>query len=150
MNIHVADSDEEIAACFPVMCELRVHLTEESFISQICSQELSGYRLAYLMADRQVVSVTGFRIGESLPWGRFLYVDDIVTRSAFRSKGYGAALLRWLEEVARHEACSEIHLDSGIEKTEAHRFYRREGMEVADLHFRRVLTPNSSPHPDAL
>lgn len=67
MNIHVADSDEEIAACFPVMCELRVHLTEESFISQICSQELSGYRLAYLMADRQVVSVT------STPAEKFVY-----------------------------------------------------------------------------
>ena len=31
------------------------------------------------------------RLGENLAWGRYLYVDDLVTLPAQRSLGHGAA-----------------------------------------------------------
>ena len=53
----------------------------------------SGYRLAFVQDTDGVVAVAGFRVGENLAWGRFLYVDDLVTLPSHRSKGYGAKLL---------------------------------------------------------
>jgi hypothetical protein len=32
MSIHIATTDIEIAACFPVMQELRAHIAEEQFL----------------------------------------------------------------------------------------------------------------------
>jgi hypothetical protein len=46
MGIHLASSDEEIAACFPVMHQLRPHLTPGGFLTRVRSQERAGYRLA--------------------------------------------------------------------------------------------------------
>jgi hypothetical protein len=48
------------------------------------------------------------------------------------------------------EGCEQMHLDSGIQRTEAHRFYQREGMTMASLHFvekiaSKPLQPTSSP-----
>ena len=63
----------------------------------------------------QTVAVAGFRVGENLAWGRFLYVDDLVTLSAHRSKGYGSKLLTWLKAFAVREGCMQLHLDSGIQ-----------------------------------
>jgi len=91
------------------------------------------------------VAVTGFRTGENFAWGRFLYVDDLVTLPTHRSKGYGAELLARLKEYAAKQGCLQLHLDSGIQRKEAHRFYEREGMAMAGLHFAVNIAPNKAP-----
>jgi GNAT superfamily N-acetyltransferase len=139
MDVRLAQSDAEIAACHPVMRELRPHLDAAEFMARVRAQERDGYRLAYLTAGGRVVAVAGFRVSESLAWGRFLYVDDLVTLAEARSKGYGAALLAWLNAHARAQDCRELHLDSGTWRTDAHRFYAREGMDMIAHHYRSVL-----------
>jgi GNAT superfamily N-acetyltransferase len=139
MEIHIAQSDAEIAACYPIMRELRPHITDESFVSRVRTLEKSGYRLAYCQGPEGPVAVAGFRLGESLSWGRFLYVDDLVTLQNKRSRGFGAALLSWLTELAAREGCSQLHLDSGIQRKDAHRFYEREGMQLTGYHFAKHL-----------
>ncbi len=139
MKIDLAESDAAIMACYSVMRELRERLDEKSFLARVRSQARSGYRLACLTDEGRVRAVAGFRLSENLAWGPHLYVDDLVTDPRSRSRGYGASLLGWLEEFARAEGCGELHLDSGAHRTDAHRFYRREGLEVSGPHFRRVL-----------
>jgi GNAT superfamily N-acetyltransferase len=135
MNIHIATSDEDIAACYPVMRELRPHIAEDRFLAQVRRQQGADYRLAMAQEANAVVAVAGFRVSENLAWGRFLYVDDLVTLPAQRSIGYGAALLSWLREYAAAEGCGQLHLDSGAQRLDAHRFYEREGMANAGFHF---------------
>ena len=48
-------------------------------------------------------------------------------------------ILDWLAEHARSQGCGQLHLDSGTERTDAHRFYEREGFCASSLHFRREL-----------
>jgi GNAT superfamily N-acetyltransferase len=135
MGIHLASSDQEIAACFPVVHQLRPHLTPDAFLARVRSQQPAGYRLAYLEAGGRPVAVAGFRVSECLASGRFLYVDDLVTLDAERSKGYGARLLAWLLDQARAEGCEGLELDSGIQRKNAHRFYEREGLTIRSYHF---------------
>ena len=144
MNIRIATTDAEIAACYPVMRELRSHIAEDQFLSRVRSQESSGYRLAFLEEAGSVVAVAGFRIGENLAWGRFLYVDDLVTRASHRSNGLGSRLLFWLREQAVKEGCVQIHLDSRIQRKDAHRFYEHAGMKMASLHFVENITPGNN------
>lgn len=135
MNIQLANTDTEIADCFPVMHELRPHLDEKGFVAQVRRQQQDGYRIAFVEDKGFPMAVAGFRLGENLAWGRFLYVDDLVTTSMQRSQGYGAALLEWLKEYARQEGCGQLHLDSGMAREDAHRFYEREGIPKAGFHF---------------
>jgi len=146
MSIHLATTDAEIAACYPVMRELRPYIAEEQFLSRVRSQEDAGYRLAYIEERTGVVAVAGFRFGETLAWGRFLYVDDLVTLPGQRSKGHGAKLLSWLKEQAEKEGCEQLHLDSGIQRKEAHRFYEREGMTMTSFHFVEKIALNRTLH----
>ncbi len=137
MKIRAAETDEEIRACFPVMAERRPKLREEDFVSIIRAMEGEGYRLAFLSVDGSPpLCVAGYRLETRLWCGRILYVDDLVTAETERSKGYGAAMLEWLKETARKEGCAELHLDSGMWRKDAHRFYRARGMEDSSLHFR--------------
>ena len=81
--------------------------------------------------------VSGY--GESLWAGRVLYVDDLVTAEDARSTGAGASMLRWLEDEARSSSCTQVHLDSGVQRGRAHKFYMREGMTISAYHFVKEL-----------
>jgi GNAT superfamily N-acetyltransferase len=117
------------------MQELRPHLKPEEFVDRVRRQEEAGYRLLYLEDEGDVKAVAGFRVSENLAWGKFLYVDDLVTRSTEYGKGYGGALLEWLLQHARSQGCEQLHLDSGVQRYEAHRFYHGKGMAITSHHF---------------
>jgi GNAT superfamily N-acetyltransferase len=139
MTIKIALTNEEILACYPVMKELRPHISETQFLERVLTQQESGYQLSYLTTEDGVAAVTGFRIGENLAWGRFLYVDDLVTLPTQRSQGHGTKLLAWLKEYAVSHKCKQLHLDSGMQRLDAHRFYEREGVEKTSFHFAVTL-----------
>lgn len=135
-HISLANSDTNIARCFPVMVQLRPHLVESDFVSRIRRMQAGTYQLAFLAdADDTVRSVAGYRVMEMLHSGLTLYVDDLVTDAASRSKGYGDQLLDWLVAKARALNCDEFSLDSGTQRVEAHRFYLRKRMKISSFHF---------------
>lgn len=134
-EIMLARTDHEILSCYPVMAELRPHVRLDEFLARVRRQsEGEGYRLAFL-TDGEVKAVAGFRITEGLAWGKFLYLDDLVTKSADRSKGYGGELFDWLVEYARAEGCEEFHLNSRVQRLDAHRFYLNKKMFIECHHF---------------
>ena len=135
MTVRLAETDPEIAACFPVVHQLRPHLDADSFLVRVRGQGRAGYRLAYVEAGGRPVAVAGFRIFETLYSGRVLNVDELVTLDSERSRGHGAKLLRWLRERAEAESCDSFELDSGVQRADAHRFYEREGLKVSAYHF---------------
>ncbi len=136
LNIVLASTDREIARCFPVMVQLRPHVTQKEFVHRVRRQgKQGGYALAFLEDEGTVRSVAGFRITESLFYGRFLYVDDLVTDEASRSKGYGEGLFDWLVQRARENDCRALVLDSGVQRFGAHRFYLRKRMDILCHHF---------------
>ena len=135
-RIAIARSPEEIRRCYPVMHELRTDLVnEQEFLERVQRQQHEGYILAFLETDDEVRAVAGYRYLESLFSGKFLYVDDLVTGAADRSRGFGARLLDWLIEEARAGNCDQLELDSGVQRFDAHRFYFARRMKIASYHF---------------
>lgn len=137
--VRLARSDAEILACRPVLLELRPHVDADGFLERVRAQEASGYRLAYVDDEDGCVAVAGFRIAVNLSSGRHLYVDDLVTASRARSHGHGSRLVEWLDAHAREHGCDTVQLDSGTQRTHAHRFYLRERFDIAYFHFIKRL-----------
>ena len=133
-NIFLAETDQQIQDCYPVMSELRPHIDKDEFVERVRRQAADGYKIACLV-DGEVRAVGGFRIAENLAWGKYLYVDDLVSSSQERSKGYGGALFDWLVNYARERDCDQFHLDSGVQRFDAHRFYLTKRMNISSHHF---------------
>jgi len=83
--------------------------------------------------------VAVYRIHENTFDGVQMYVDDLVTDAACRSRGVGKALLDHLQRIARDARCNAFTLDSGTQRQQAHKFYFREGMTVTCFHFAKPL-----------
>jgi GNAT superfamily N-acetyltransferase len=136
-RIAIANTPEEIRPCHLVMRELRPLFREpEQFVERVLLQQKQGYQLAFLESEGEVCAVAGYRFLESLFSGKFLYLDDLVTRESDRSCGFGGQLLDWLIEQAREHGCENLELDSGVQRFDAHRFYFSKRMSISSYHFR--------------
>ncbi len=136
---------DEILSTYPVMRQLRPSIKDEDYLGIVTAmQETDRYQLvgAYT-EDGQCVAVAGIRFRRSLFRGgeRELYVDDLVTDEAHRSTGIGHDMMNWLKTECKKEGCVGLVLDSGLTRSDAHRFYKREGMESTALHFYRPKSP---------
>lgn len=137
--IKLAQNDNEIADCFQVMKQLRTELVEASFVPLVRELMTDGYQLAYFRDETQVVCVAGFKISKNLFFGKHLYVEDLSTLKTERSKNYGKQIMAWLRNLAAAEGCNAIHLDSGVQRHRAHKFYLNRNMSIVSYHFAEEL-----------
>ena len=135
MLVELVTSESDIKKAAEVLLQLRPQYSIDAIITQIEKQQLAGYHLACAKLDGEVIGVAGFVIGEKLAWGKHIYVDDLVTDEKRRSSGVGAALINWLRTYGKENGCQQLHLDSGVVRYAAHRFYLLHGFHIASHHF---------------
>jgi GNAT superfamily N-acetyltransferase len=129
----------ELCELFPVISELRTSINLNTFLERVAVQSNEGYRLVAACNESQLLAAAGFRTLHCLALGQYMYVEDFVTVKAARKQGIGSALFAWLERYARENGCAAIQLDSGIQRAEAHEFYRSMKMEMTCNHFTKIL-----------
>lgn len=133
-EIKEASTDEEILGCFNLLKLLRPHLKKEEFVQRIREQQGQGYTLIYIADGEELRSVAGYRITNFLASGKTMYVDDLITSPEARGIGFGTHLIKWLMGEAKKKDCEGIHLDTKIERQEAHRLYLNLGFNIDCLH----------------
>ncbi len=75
----------------------------------------------------------------SVRFGYRAWVEDLAVDPERRSQGIGKALLDAVKAWARERGATHLELDSALERTDAHRFYDREGAQYRSLSFGWVL-----------
>jgi GNAT superfamily N-acetyltransferase len=128
--VNEASNDEDIRRCWPVFHELRPHLGEAEFIRRWQTQRAEGYRIVFIESGGAVVAAAGFRVMNTMAWGKILYLDDLIALHTQHGRGWGSALLGWLQEQARALHCEAVHLDTGYQRHAAHKAYLRNGFEL--------------------
>lgn len=135
MTIHPIHSQADLLKALPVLRQLRPDLTAQTLPTLAAAMRSEGMRMALLLKDERVATVASYRIATCLAWGKHLYLYDLVTDETTRSGGCGAAMLDWLIDQARREGCVQLHLDSGVQRFDAHRFYLRHRFQITSHHF---------------
>lgn len=74
----------------------------------------------------------------SIRYGPRCWLQDLVVRNDQRRRGIGRMLLDAATDWARAHGCTHLELGSGSGRTDAHRFYLREGM-TQSLTFQRWI-----------
>jgi len=123
------DGPGDVALAFELMQLLRPHLVDVTDLAtRVAAMRPQGYHLLGAFDAGTLVALAGYRLQENLVYGRFLYVDDLVTAPAQRGSRWGARLLQALQRLASAEGCARLVLDTGVTNLQAQRFYVREGL----------------------
>lgn len=136
-----ADSDADLLACWPVVQQLRPRLpSAEDFIARVHRMRADRYRILAAWQDRHTaVALGGYRLAENLIYGRYLYVDDLVTLDTARGARWGQALMDAMARIGEQEGCTCLVLDTGLSNALAQRFYFRQGLLTQAMRFGRPL-----------
>lgn len=95
----------------------------------------AGAGMSAAVADEAVRGLAVWRIIENTYDGRRFYIDDLVTDVTHRSQGVGQQLLAYLAGKSKTLGCDVLALDSGAQRTLAHRFYFRHGLTIKSFSF---------------
>ncbi|PPA70672.1 GNAT family N-acetyltransferase [Jeotgalibacillus proteolyticus] len=113
---------------YPLMKQLRTHVSEEEFISLTQAAKTEHqYKLVGVWENNEVKGLVGFMPMTTLYYGRFIWICDLVTDENERSKGFGKELLSFVEGYAASHGFSKVALSSGLNRQDAHRFYEEKG-----------------------
>lgn len=125
---------------YPVMKELRKDLSFSDYLSIYENAHASdNYEIVAIEDKKQVLAVMGYRILHDYVHGKHLYIDDLVSTESQRSKGLGAKLLHYAEELARELGCKGLRLCTGIENELGKKFYERHGWNLRAVAYKKKL-----------
>ncbi len=120
---------KELYTVYDVLKQLRPSLSYKEFEDLIYDMRHIWYRISRIMDGEELITYAGVAVQTNLYHKRHLYVFDLVSDEKYRSGGYGAMMLEYLQDFAKTCMCENIVLSSGFEREEAHRFYEKNGFE---------------------
>jgi GNAT superfamily N-acetyltransferase len=127
-SLFLAKTKADLEKCFPVMKELRPHLSFDEYLEIYNEAHSSdGYEIVAIQSEGEIRAVMGYRILSDFVRGKHIYVDDLVSSEGVRSKGLGAQLLKYAESIAEGLGCKSLRLCTGIENERGVQFYEKNG-----------------------
>lgn len=133
-------TQQEWMEAYYVLVQLRTELTVEKYLQLLKEMTQDGYLLFALYENTNIVAVAGLSWRVNFYSERHIFVYDLVTDEKYRSLGYGEILLHYLHKWGKENGAHYIALESGIQRTSAHRFYEdRLGYEKWCFSFRKAL-----------
>ena len=129
---------EWLARAEAVHRQLRPHLPADYAAKM--ARVLDSARMALVVEGEIVLGLAVYRWHENTFDGLKFYIDDLVTDDARRSEGVGHALITHLAEVAKKLGAGGLVLDSGTQRTQAHKFYFREGFVIPAFNFKKSFS----------
>ena len=98
------------------------------------------YKTFVALLDGEVVgfisSVWSYEIGRELG---FMHIVGLAVKSDMQNKGIGTKLIKHIEKYAKEKGITSIILNSGVQRTNAHAFYKSKGYDNRSWCFNKKL-----------
>lgn len=130
---------EDEASVYQLICDLEECTLNKENFGQIYREYLRRPDICCLVwrENGTAAAILTMRISPALcRAGKVAEIMELVVEQSLRSEGIGHRLFCRAQAIAVQEGCVRLEVDSNRKRTDAHRFYEREGMEKT--HFKLV------------
>lgn len=133
---------ELLSAAEPVHRQLRQHLAADYTAIMAGIFADGGEMIVAIDDSGKALGVAVYRSFRNTFSGVRFYVDDLVVDAAQRSQGVGRLMIAWLQQEAGRRGAKGLELESGTQRTQAHKFYFREGFVINAFSFKQDFELN--------
>ena len=129
-------------AVYGLICELKQKAYDWKTFAAGFAANLSHPQQRYQLAEvnGEIVGLIGLQLMFPVNLNCWIgEIQELVVLPQMRGLNVGKQLLEWAEAEARLNGASLMELSSGKVRTDAHRFYQREGYEQSHFRFKKTL-----------
>lgn len=129
-------------AVYALICELEAcALGYEKFkIIYENQQESSQYYCLVCEVEGTIAGVLNLRFEEQLHHAAYVAeIMEFLVLPQYRNRGIGKEMFSLAGRIGKEHGCCAMEVASGQKRTDAHRFYMREGMENSHFKFTKNL-----------
>ena len=130
---------QQMLAQLDVLQGLYPSLTMAQYATELDLMLPHNYSQLAVFDQDECVAICGIWIGNKLWVGKYLELDNIVVKEAYRSRGVGDLIFKTLEQKALQENCNMLSLDSYTSNFKAHKFFYNQGYSPKGFHFIKLL-----------
>ncbi len=130
---------QQMLAQLDVLQVLYPSLTMAQYATELDLMLPLNYSQLAVFDQDECVAICGIWIGNKLWVGKYLELDNIVVKEAYRSRGVGDLIFKTLEQKAHQENCNMLSLDSYTSNFKAHKFFYNQGYSPKGFHFIKLL-----------
>jgi GNAT superfamily N-acetyltransferase len=137
--------DITVEDAYDILKDVEPDIPKSEFLEKYHSM-LSGSVKVYGLFDKYGVlcTISVVSIQENDCYGKYLYLYDLVTEPNRRNKGYGKEMLNFLHNFAIYNNCEKITLNSGLHRTNEHKFLKSNGFQPFHYAFIKDLKDNKN------
>ncbi len=132
---------------YELICDMEAQRLPRAEFESIFALQLAdgNYRCILAVLGGETTGVLNLRFEYQLHHAsRIAEVMELAVAPEYRSRGVGAALLAQACRIALEQHCVQIELACNRLRTDAHRFYKREGLHCFHYKFSKPLTTPDS------
>lgn len=130
---------QQMLAQLDVLQGLYPSLTMAQYATELDLMLPLNYSQLAVFDQDECIAICGIWIGNKLWVGKYLELDNIVVKEAYRSRGVGDLIFKTLEQKAHQENCNMLSLDSYTSNFKAHKFFYNQGYSPKGFHFIKLL-----------
>ncbi|MDX2128761.1 MAG: GNAT family N-acetyltransferase [Chloroherpetonaceae bacterium] len=143
IRIKELQSEAELKVGFPVIRELRGHLSESEFLTiYFEAKKRDDFRIYGAFDETKMDQCLGILSVRTL-WdflhGKHLLIDEVVVSKEARAKGIGSELVRFAESMAVAQGCDMLRASAGVLNELAKHLYEREGWRAKSVAFKKKI-----------
>ena len=132
---------------YSLICALEARSLPYASFCEIYCEQLNSANYYCLLAekDANILGVLNLRFEKQLHHSECIAeIMEFVVVPAYRSLGIGKQMIERATQIAEANGCTQIEVACNRLRTDAHRFYQREGMNNSHYKFSKRLTGNIS------
>lgn len=128
--------------CKLINCELGYNVAENDLVIRINQmQKDKNYCIFVAENDNKVIAFIGLHIGLAFEFsGKVMRIIALAVKRDYQRQGIGKKLLQTAENYGAENQIAIISLNSGLQRTDAHYFYEKQGFYKKGYSFARILT----------
>lgn len=128
--------------CRLINCELGYNVAENDLAIRINQmQKDKNYCIFVAENDNKVIAFIGLHIGIAFEFsGKVMRIIALAVKRDYQRQGIGKKLLQTSENYGAENQTAIISVNSGLQRTSAHRFYEKQRFYKKGYSFARILT----------
>ena len=132
-------SKENINSIIPLLKILDNNMDENVLIVRLNEMLIQGYQCVGIYDNNKLIGTSGIWIRTKYYIGKHIEPDNVIILPAYRNKGIGELLMKWIYDYGQQQECVGSELNCYISNEKGIKFWLNQDFKIIGFRFQKLF-----------